>query len=219
MRAVVTMIGTGKKRTGNYLQQTPDINARMLTLYEYIELANKLIGKSPLRNTIIYDDEAISFVVENMMMGVCRFNPNGSMKLFPYICQCAKWAICKWMVLRHQEKDLVDTLSLDYELQTSNRTKTENMYCTIVDYKQLEPIDELIEEENYLDPLKLIENCPLSKRQKECIILNMVDGLNQTQIAEKLSISRQAVSQYILSAIQAMKKYCAEKYPDKFKTR
>jgi len=192
----VMIVGFNKKRR-NYLKA----NSRMLTLQEYTKMAERCIchfAPPSMASRMIKDEDAISFVIEHVMYGTCRWNPDRSHRcsLNTYHVKCAIWAIGKWckMFAKHQKSR---PLSLNYEDESGNQFSS-----TLCDEKCGEPCSGLVAEDHRLQYKKLSRG--LTPKQTECINMIYFEGVTQSDAARRLGISRQAISQHVEHAISSM---------------
>lgn len=198
---VITLAHTGKtKQTHISPFDCKQTNIEYFTLDKYLNIAkrcirafcNKSVSYSMLKN-----EDAISFVAEELIIGTAKFNNNGS--LYGYLGMRAKWAIKRWLLLERQsiKHDSLDFIPDGYR---------SSMYNYIIDKKAKDPT--VNDEQNYYDNVEIMRSI-VSPRQEECLSMYLLDGMNKTGIAKKLGITIEAVRQNIIKGLEKLHKEIA----------
>jgi len=194
---VITLAHTGKTKKTHvspFIGKKEDVE--YFTLSQYIDIVKKCIAAFCTRSmasSMLNDEDAISFMVEELIVGTAAFNNHGSLQ--GYLCLRAKWGIKRWVAL---QKKSVRNYSLDYVPE--NHTKT--LYESVMDPNSPDPTNNT--EQNYYDSVSNIMNL-ITERQRECLSMYLLDGLRQTDIARKLGISREAVRQHLNNGLTKIK--------------
>lgn len=195
---VITLTHTGKtKKTHVSPFEGKQPNVEYHSLEQYINIAKRCINKFCSRSlafSMLRNEDAISFVVEELILGTAKFNGYGS--LTGYLGLRAKWAIKRWVGLMKKQ---IKHDSLDYKRDEDRY----DLHNYVIDHKAKDPTENT--EQNYYDSVSIAMNL-ISDRQKECLSMYLLDGLRQTDIAKKLGISREAVRQHLNNGLNKIKK-------------
>ncbi len=179
---------------------------KMYDLKEYRDISKKcivLFSGSHLTSKMINDEDAISHVSEHVMWGHIRWKDGGGKTLRSYLNQCAIWAIKSWKTKMYKQ-DTKKIQSLDCCLDNPNDAKM-SRYDLISDKKSKEPFD-IIFNSPQKDVEEIISKGCLTKLQTRCVRERYIEGKKLREIAEAMSVSRQAVNQHIKKAIKKLRK-------------
>lgn len=172
---------------------------KMYSLNEYRTIAKKCISKFS-KNCMLKSEDAISHVAEHIMWGHIRWREDGGRTLKSYLNQCAIWAIKSWKTKAYNTESIS---SLNYI--TDKEGRHTQVYQNVEDSKCKEPF-ELLYNDSFSEMKSLIESKCLTKLQQRCLYERYVEGKKLRQIAESLSVSRQAVNQHITKAVKKLRK-------------
>jgi len=202
MPVVMKDIDFNKRNKNNYEAN----KNKMYSLNEYTTIAKKCISKfSGLSScsSMLKSEDAISHVAEHLMWGHIRWSETGGRTLKSYLNQCAIWSIKSWKtkVYHNEGKNIA---SLNYSNSDEQDKQTE-VYQTIEDKKCKDPF-EILYNNKYSEIKSLIKSKCLTKLQSRCLYERFVEGKKLRQIAESLSVSRQAVNQHITKAVKKLRK-------------
>jgi len=191
------------KRSKNDYKSNPNT---MYSLGKYRTIAKKCISKFAGPNacaSMLKSEDAISHVAEHLMWGHIRWSKTGGRTLKSYLNQCAIWSIKSWKTKIYSSEGKEDC-SLNYSRPDEPGRQTEK-YQTVEDKKCKEPFD-LLYANNSLEAKRLIQSDCLTNLQSRCLHERYVEGKKLRQIAESLSVSRQAVNQHITKAVNKLRK-------------
>jgi len=193
MTVVLWDINVSKRLKTGSLVSTPEIEAKMLSLDDYYEIARRCIGafaSGSVRHNMFKNEDAISFVAEHLMYATCRWIPDGGRTFRSYLNQCSIWAIQRWILI---SKKAIATSCKSLDVRYGNDEDNQGRYAIIADDCDT-PVDELCQREEQ-DAIRHIMDSELTDRQRECIELMYIQGLSGADTARELGISRQAVEQ------------------------
>ena len=167
-----------------------------LTLEEY------LLGAKKILNIYGYpchkkDDDAISFVAYYMMKADQTWDGVSSSKTTWRFNQ-ARYAILK---LRAKYRKQKKHISLNKVI--SEKAGRSIILSDVIADQKTKAKDSF----ELAEVMNLIEQ-KLSDRQKECVLMYYVDGLNLEEVGKKLGITKQAVSLNIKKSIEKIKNEC-----------
>jgi RNA polymerase sigma factor (sigma-70 family) len=181
------------------------------TLETYTNIAKKTISKfaakmyPSLVKEMLSNDETVSEIAEAIMIADWKWDSNKigkttgmSKNKYSYRNQCAIWAI-KTYVTQKFRKNKKDQKKIDFIINNKN----------YVDYSDPAKIYANKEQEINLihDVRSLIDNSPLSEKQKNQIILYYYDNKTLSEIGKIYNITREAVRQNIHKSINIIKSY------------
>lgn len=202
MSVVLKDIDVNKRKTNDYGRN----KIEMYDLKEYRDISKKcivLFSGSHLTSKMINDEDAISHVSEHVMWGHMRWKEDGGKSLRSYLNQCAIWAIKSWKTKMYRH-DAAKVQSLDCHTNNPDEAKM-NRYELVSDKKSKEPFD-IIFNNPQKDVKEILSSKCLTKIQTRCLRERYVEGKKLRQIAEAMSVSRQAVNQHIKKAIVKLRK-------------
>lgn len=195
MTVVLWDIDVKKRRANKTLNDT---SACDWSLDEYYRVAKRCIcafTSGSLAQTMLRNEDAMSFVAEHLMYGAHRWNESGGRTLHCYLNQCAIWSINRWILLT---KKAQSTISLNETIR-SGRTQR---YAILPDESLATPDDILLSKERTENLANVIDNAGLTERQQHCMEVIYVQGQTPSEVARELGISRQAVGQCLNKGIQ-----------------
>lgn len=183
-------------RSNGLFNISDETNSRILSLYEYIEIAKKTIGAfaSPsVANEMLRDEDAISFITDHLIKGTLRWQENGGRTLYSYLNQCAIWAIQRW-ILNKKVAQKKGNLSLDTPIDDDGNS----MYNFVENTKSKvsntsDSFDEIID-----------KDC-LNETQKTCLRMKFVEGMTYRAIGTALNKSGSRIEQIVSKALQKLK--------------
>jgi len=200
MPVVMKDIDFNKRNKNDYKSSSTS----MYSLDEYRKIAKKCIAKFSGPNScssMLKSEDAISHVSEHLMWGHVRWKEDGGRTLKSYLNQCAIWAIKSWKTKIYNTEDIS---SLNY-CNLNDQEKNTQTYQNVEDKKCKEPF-ELLYNDNFSEMKSLISSKCLTKLQSRCLYERYVEGKKLRQIAESLSVTRQAVNQHITKAVKKLRK-------------
>ena len=187
---VVDINSTTLQKTGN-MTSTPEKEARMLPLAEYYKIAKRVIlhfASPSLAKSMIKDEDAMSFMVEALIRGTMRWEPDGGRTLHSYLNQCGKWALPRW-ILNKKQADKRKNLSLDLDIDD----KGKNMHNFVADPFVVGNIEDMIDKPY------------LNDTQKECLRLRFVNNMTFRDIGAALNKTGQRIEQIVNRAIEKLR--------------
>ena len=202
MAVVIKDIDFKKRNKNNYKEDTTS----MYSLEKYRDISKKCISRFSGPSycaSMLKSEDAISHVSEHIMWGHIRWDENGGRALKSYLNQCAIWAIKSWKT-KVYGSDAKNISSLNYSNVSDGERQTQK-YQTISDKKCKEPIDILCDDTT-LKAEKILNSSILTPLQSNCLYQRYIEGKKLRQIAESLSVSRQAVNQHIKKAVNKLRK-------------
>jgi DNA-directed RNA polymerase specialized sigma subunit len=180
-------INVQKRRSNGGMSQT---SACDWTLNDYYEVAKRCIGAfavGSLAQSMLRNEDAISFVAEHLMYGAHKWSETGGRTVNSYLNQCAIWSIQRWITLsKKTHKHEMVSLNDDCRGSCSQRHEI------IADDKSLTP-DSIVSHQE--QSMHLIEDFGLTTRQRHCLEVVYIQGQRPSDVARDLGISRQAVDQ------------------------
>ena len=194
MTVVLRDIDVTKRSKNDYVTNADTL----LTLHEYLEIAKRCIGAFASSSNLLNDDDAVAHVAEHLMLGHLRWKEDGGRTLHSYLNQCAIWAIKSWKNKLYQTNKQRRELSLNADIGRSRDGV--QLYQLVPDKKAKEPFDILFND-NEKTVRALIESDCLTQLQRYCLKQRYVENQTLQEIANSLSISRQAVHLHIKKAI------------------
>ena len=200
MPVVMKDIDFNKRNKNDYKSHSSE----MYSLSEYRNIAKKCISKFSGPNScssMLKSEDAISHVAEHIMWGHIRWREDGGRTLKSYLNQCAIWAIKSWKTKVYNVQDIS---SLNY-CNPGDQEKQTQTYQNVEDKKCKEPF-ELLYNDSFSEMKSLIKSKCLTELQSRCLYERYVEGKKLRQIAESLSVSRQAVNQHITKAVKKLRK-------------
>ena len=172
----------------------------------YINMAKKCIsifsGPSFCKS-MIRDEDAISHVAEHIMWGHTRWDADRGRSLKSYLNQCGIWAIKVWQTKVYNTSNTNKVLSLNHALD-QNDSSCE--LSDIIEDKSCSTPYEQLYENSSLEAIEFIDSGCLTRLQKICLQSRYIEGKKLREIAEGLSVTRQAVNQHIKKAITKLRK-------------
>lgn len=180
------------------------------TLSTYMTIAKRMISKfapkfyKTLAYEMLNDEDALADVANAIMTADWKYDSERTGKItgqkktkYSYRNQCAIWAIKTY-------------ISQKYRNATKNTTHYDPD-VHIVTKDELSPIDQIIEAENHeiqtdcID--KILCSDMLSDKQKEHMKLYYFQNLTLSEIGKRYGVTREAIRQSLLKAIQQIKAY------------
>lgn len=177
-------------------------------LQEYREIAKKCISLFAGPHTfkqMLSDEDAISHVAEHIVWGHVRWREDGGRTLNSYLNQCAIWSIKVWKTKAY--KSINSKRKRLFSLDCCNSQNEDDGFSIAditPDKKTKEPF-EILFDNHSKDAQEMVSNKCLTKLQKKCLYGRYVEGKKLREIAESLSVSRQAVNQHIKKGIQKLR--------------
>jgi RNA polymerase sigma factor (sigma-70 family) len=164
----------------------------------YLNLAESLIKKyaTNMAYIFLHNEDVISNIATSMMMADWRFDGRGDRSGYRKSCGRLALLAC---ITRYQNNRKIPTISMNDAGQENYQ-----FLLSLVDKKQLQPYQILQNKEQTRDLYKLLDI--LTERQRQCIIMNYFEGLNNVQIGTKLGITRSAVQQNIANGLQKLQR-------------
>ena len=202
MAVVIKDIDFNKRNKNNYKED----NTEMYSLKQYREIAKKCISKfsgPAYCSSMIRSEDAISHVSEHIMWGHIRWDKEGGRTLKSYLNQCAIWAIKSWKTKMYGN-ETKNIASLNYSNPSEGDKETQR-YQTIEDKSCKEPVEILCDDTSFRVD-EIINSDVLTPLQSKCLYQRFIEGKKLRQIAESLSVTRQAVNQHITKAVRKLKK-------------
>lgn len=201
MSVILKDIDVNKRKCSNVHK-----NNNLEDMSFYIDMAKKCIsifaGPSFCKS-MISDEDAISHVAEHIMWGHTRWDANRGRSLKSYLNQCGIWAIKVWQTKVYNNSNSNKTLSLNHVIDEENSScELSNL---IEDKKANTPHDSLYDNKA-LQALEFMNSDCLTPLQSMCLKSRYVEGKKLREIAESLSVTRQAVNQHIKKAISKLRK-------------
>ena len=188
-------------------------------LSEYLLMAKKSISSFAnrfyhgLAPQMLHDEDAVSNIAYAIMLADWRYDENykGKRDLqktrYSYRNQCALWAIQTYVTKTSKKKNKNKIFSLDYT--TEEDQKKNNAYKYILDEKAINPAEELVQQEEQVVLSEkinhLLDTDGVSETQKEYIRLYYMENYTYAQIGEKFSLTREAIRQSIIKAMNTIK--------------
>ena len=142
-----------------------------LTLDEYRAIAVKTIChffKSQMR--LAYDNDAIDFIIERIMIGDWKFKPEKQCSRESYRCNCAKWAILAY--INAQNRQCQKDVSIQDYIKSLDRSN----------HKRKTEIDDVL--------LDITDTQCLSEKERSCLLGIYLENDSVADIAQKLEISK-----------------------------
>lgn len=202
MTVVLWGINATKRIESGTLSSTPELEKRMLSLDDYYQIASRCIGafaSGSVAQSMLRNEDAISFVAEHLMYGTCRWTEDGGRTLRSYINQCAIWSIQRWIMLSKKAHGKHEQ-SLNREDKDGDR----QFYETIADTSVGLPIDELCCDEE-MQAIRQVMDDELTDNQRQCIELIYIQDLSGADVARQLKVSRQAVEQSMNKGLEKIR--------------
>jgi len=171
---------------------------RHFTLAEYYKIAEKCISRFAeysVAQDMLSDEDAVAYMVSDLILGTCRWTPDGGRDFKSYLNQCAIWSILKWLSSRTAVRKLA---SLDATNESGG-----SLYGELSSNEKT-PYEHLAEQEHDILDFAL-NKCDLSPRQKQCFQMRFVDGHTLQEIADSIGVTREAVRLFIGQAINKVK--------------
>lgn len=179
-------------------------NNELLSLPEYIKIAKKCISYFANKDSekeMLCNEDAISYIVENMIIGDMRWDKNGGMSAYNYRNNCARWAILTWISSRKK-------LSKN---KYKNPQKMTNWYYTqtlMEDKKTKTPLQKAIENETIENLDTTLKKANLTDRQIVCLKCRFLDQMKYREIAKIIGVSSNNIPRLeVKKAINKIKKY------------
>ena len=190
------MINSIHKRRTQYPEAS---NASFLTLPDYLAIARACIGKyvthADLRNKMLKNEDAISFVAHELMMADWKYDGCGTRK--GWRSKCAKWSICRFLAKSKNSKNR-KLASLDNAFEDANAAEVVEDSRTYYDSPE--------RNEDREQALQLLDNKFLTKKQRKYMEMHYIQNMSIAEIAEQTSISRQGVQQVINHGLKNIRK-------------
>ncbi len=202
MTVVIWGIDATKRRNNNTLHDT---SACDWTLDDYYRVAQRCIGAfatGSLAQSMLRNEDAISFVAEHLMYAAHRWNKSGGRTLHCYLNQCAIWSIHRWIAL---SKKVASKSLVSLNADNCPTSDTQQLYTMIADDNAPAPDDILMDQEKTDGLANVIEGAGLTDRQRHCLEVVYVQGQKPAEVARDLGISRQAVDQCLTKGIRKIK--------------
>ena len=200
MTVILKDIDANKRKSNDYGSK----DVEMYTISKYRDIAKKcisLFAGSPMSVSMIKNEDAISHVAEHVMWGHVRWKEDGGRTLKSYLNQCAIWAIKVWKTKLYKSDSI---RSLNYPAMSDGDNETQQYEIT-ADKSAKQPYEILFDDVS-MEAKKIISSSCLTQLQGECLYQRYIEGKKLRQIAETLSVSRQAVNQHIKKAIAKLRK-------------
>jgi RNA polymerase sigma factor (sigma-70 family) len=197
MTVVLWDINVQKRRDNGGMSQT---SACDWTLEDYYEVAKRCIGAfavGALAQSMLRNEDAISFVAEHLMYGAHNWREAGGRTVPSYLNQCAIWSIQRWITLSQKtRKHKVVSLNDDCHGSCSQRHEI------IADEKSPTP-DSIVSRKEQSQ--RFVEDFGLTTRQKHCLEVVYIQGQRPSDVARELGISRQAVDKCLHKGVQKIR--------------
>jgi len=200
MTVVLRDVDVTKRSKNDYVTNADTL----LTLHEYLEVAKRCIGAFDPSSNMLRDDDAIAHVAEHLMLGHLRWKENGGRTLHSYLNQCAIWSIKSWKSKLYQTNQRQE-LSLNMPSGSGGSSRTfdghdAELYQLVPDKRAKEPFDILFNDDEKTAQALTESDC-LTRLQRYCLKRRYVESQTLQEIADSLSISRQAVHLHVKKAI------------------
>lgn len=171
---------------------------QFLSLYEYLSMARKIISSfAPpgFKSKMLNDEDAISFVAEQLMEGTNRFTEEHNCTLSTYYTRCGKWAIGKWC---------------DLTCNSKKRNKKLVHLSTVVNaggHKPMYLSDTIMDKHNNNDfQIETLRHFSLlTDKQKECLKMRFLDNMTYSKIAAYMGCSRQGAQYFVNQALTKLR--------------
>ena len=198
MTVVLRDVDVTKRSKNDYVTNADTL----LTLHEYLEVAKRCIGAFDPTSNMLRDDDAIAHVAEHLMLGHLRWKENGGRTLHSYLNQCAIWSIKSWKNKLYQTNKKHQELSLNTNIGDASGTgsRHDQLYQLVPDKRAKEPFDILFNDDEKTAQALTESDC-LTRLQRYCLKRRYVESQTLQEIADSLSISRQAVHLHVKKAI------------------
>jgi RNA polymerase sigma factor (sigma-70 family) len=181
------------------------------SLSTYLMLSKKIINKFAPKfivKDMLNDEDAVSDVATAIMNADKNFDPdregstNQKKTKYSYRNQCGLWAIKTYITKKYKDKKIN---SLDYIIDDNNN----NLYSTIPDIKNKDPLENIIDNEyhnNLISDVEYILNSGLiNEKQKDQIKMYYFENKSLAEIGRIYGVTREAVRQNIKRAIKNIK--------------
>lgn len=203
MTVVITTINTNKRYGDNYFLKPP---AKDLSLSEYKNLAKRCIARfgGSYSSVLLRDEDAISYVLEKLILANHRFDQSVGTPWFTYLNQCAVWAISEWKNLQYKQGAVAPT-SLN-TIVKNNSSRSIELHEVIIDEKVKDPLEEINTSDSCCILAYILENSNLNDRQKKCIELHYLDGMNFTEIGKVLGLTKECIRQNVSKGLKKLEK-------------
>jgi DNA-directed RNA polymerase specialized sigma24 family protein len=179
---VISNINSTKAKKNHSFQSSVEL----YNLYEYLDIAKTCIIKyAPIsiKYSMIKSEDAISYIVEKLIYGHCRYRKDGGSSLTSYLRKCVFWAILNWQnKLYHSFKE--------------TEFKDDYYYISKKEYYGDIKKDEKLDQ-SLLDLL--------TETQKYYLIERYVNNRSFADIGRDKGVSRQAVNFSIKNALWKMR--------------
>jgi len=191
----------------NKLPQKNNDN-KLKTLKEYMNIAKRCIsyfGNETTIKIMINNEDAISYVIEHIIIGDIKWDSSRGMSAYNYRNNCARWAILSWMFLRQKKiKNKPESITeIIYKNNHSGTWKHE----TIENLKTKNPLQEAINNEEKEELKKYLTNANLSEREMLCIEYKFFDNMTYKEIADILNVNKYVPQLTINKALRKIRKY------------
>lgn len=171
--------------------QAAAVNARMLSLPQYLTLSRRIIGKfapGSMRIGLLRDDDAIGYVAHGIMMGDWRYNHDRS-KLGTYRGYSGRVALLNYISRR-----CLPSLTVPFAADDTGGSQHH------------EAIDEDIRVESRASTSAFLRRAMgvLSRNQQAYLVMHFADGMDYKQIAAAVGCSRENIRRQVDSALRKL---------------
>jgi len=182
----------------NKIEKADDIS-----LKKYRQLARAVIRKSTFKR-FLRDEEAVSYVMEEMMMAVERYIP-GVGSIYGYLMSRGEFAIRnyfrRWYTIKERDRKIFEAATV--KLQSDYRWGVTEPNFSI--------LNRLIYNERRNEAERLIDETDLTEKELEYTKLYL-DNMSTSEIARTYGITNQAVHSRIITAAKKLRKRYRELY-------
>lgn len=171
-----------------------------LSLKEYLQITKKLVkhilGKTngKIANEILGSDDAISNIATSIMISDWKYEPGEGTSQQTYRYGGALQAIKTYLKRRSNRRYIY---SLDFVTHTADETAQSDLYDSIEDESQIEPIDDSLNNDNQDTINELLLGDTLDEREKLCITKHFFDDMTYQAIGNDIGVCRERVRQII----------------------
>lgn len=201
MNYLITSIGRRRKR------RSAPPNTNFLTLAQYHETARRVIGKyAPyhIKSSMLGSEDAIDFVAFHIMYSDWWYEDDGS-KIETIRLSSGRYAILEYITLINKQKKMQ---SLEVSV-TENETSIAE---TCVDEREIDPFIRTQTDESSVETSDYITGLinALTYVQQQCVSMYYLEGLKHTEIARRMSMTREGVRKSIIEGLKRLQELASE---------
>jgi predicted DNA-binding protein YlxM (UPF0122 family) len=183
--------GFGLNTTKLHKNKTLQTTNQLFTLQKYLNIAELTVLKTcnaTVVNQILKDEDAISFIAEQIIIGHCKYTDNRNCSLSTYLIKYAKWGINKLLTEEKRSNDRYHRLFVPYATHKRDIYKAS------------------FKKKSYNDDTVKINLDILTPVEKKYTLAYYIDGENMINIAQKYKVTKQAVSYTIKKGLRKLRK-------------